>query len=114
MSRCIPGEDSYIIFENDELFCENGGGGTSLLPQPTTINDGRTKEIELAPQGKNSSEGFSQANESAMISVSEKISGGSAGGGAERRSAAKRRVSEHAVAAVETDQAHHQEMKSLL
>ena len=114
MSRCIPGEDSYIIFENDELFCENGGGGTSLLPQPTTINDGRTREIELTPQGKNSSEGFSQANETAMILVSEKNSDGSAGGGAERRSAAKRRVSEHAVAAAESDQAHHQEMKSLL
>ena len=114
MSRCMPGEESYIIFENDELFCENGGGGTSLLPQRTTINDGTRREIELTPQGKNSNEGFSQANESVMISVSEKISGGSGGGGAERRSAAKRLVSEHAVAAAETDQAHSQEMRSLL
>ena len=93
MSRCIPGDDSYIMFENDELFC---------------------REIELTRQGKKYNENQRQANELAMISVSGKISGGSAGGGAERRSVAKRRVSEHAVAAAETDQAHHQEMKSLL
>ena len=99
LSRCLPGEDSYVISESDELFYENGG--RAVLSQTT--------KIEMTPQ-RSSSNGETLArptcSETVIVSTLEK-SGGGGGGGAERRSAAKRRVS---AAAEEADQ----EMKGLL
>jgi ankyrin repeat protein len=108
LSRCLPGEDSYIIFENDGLFGENGGSVSFLSRAKDTGG-----KIEMTPRNENTEVAI-QPSESVIVSASEKINGGSGGGAAERRSAAKRRVSDAVSSAAVATGNDHQEMKSLL